>query len=156
MIVFNRNSYLSTLLHDVPAAHASIYGSSKYPDLYGDVFFYSVPDGTLVLTQVMGLPYSEDTSKPQIYGCHIHDSLISNQTESDSLFLIGHCPYPLYTSDLPPLSGNQGYSWNSYYTDRFEVSEIMGHIITIQYSPGSFTACPGSEIIASGTIGELT
>lgn len=40
----------------MPEAHAQVYGNDKNRKIRGDVYFYGVHDGTLVVAEIYGLP----------------------------------------------------------------------------------------------------
>ena len=45
---------------------AEVYGSEKYPMIHGTVSFYQVMAGTIVVTEIFGLPSEEDVYKRQV------------------------------------------------------------------------------------------
>lgn len=51
-------AYLGELLKSKPAARAQLRGDKNHPSLSGEVSFYPVNGGVLVLTEVHGLPIS--------------------------------------------------------------------------------------------------
>ena len=51
---------LDCILTRRPDAIAEIIGSSEYPDITGTAEFYQTQMGTLVVTEVSGLPESDD------------------------------------------------------------------------------------------------
>lgn len=161
MIMFNQNLYLSTLLYDVPTAYAYIYGSIKYPTIYGNLMLYEVPGGTLALAQVMGLPVSDTPCSSNIHGFHIHGGSVCNGSaanpfsDADGHFNPGNCPHPSHAGDLPPLFANQGFAWSSFFTDRFTAREVVGKVAIIHANPDDFTTQPSGnsgEMIACGEI----
>ncbi|MBT9777985.1 superoxide dismutase family protein, partial [Clostridium sp. MCC353] len=64
-------------------------------------------------------------------------------------------PHPDHAGDLPPLLGNQGYAWTSFYDKRFTVDQIMGRAVIIHQKADDFTSQPSGnsgEKIACGVI----
>lgn len=57
----------------MPEAHAQVYGNDKNRKIRGDVYFYGVHDGTLVVAEIYGLPNIMKMSNGNFYGFHIHE-----------------------------------------------------------------------------------
>lgn len=52
-------------------------GSSEYPEIMGNVRFYQTGRGVLAMTEVSGLPTSEDVCMNLVFGYHIHSENFS-------------------------------------------------------------------------------
>ncbi len=58
------------------------------------------------------------------------------------------CKHPHHAGDMPPLFENDGYAFNVFLTDRFEINEIIGRTVIIHSNPDDFTTQPSGD---SGT-----
>lgn len=47
--------------------------------------------------------------------------------------------------DLLPLLGNEGYAYSVFYTDRFELKDIIGRSLIIHNAPDDFTTQPSGN-----------
>jgi Cu-Zn family superoxide dismutase len=54
-------------------------------------------------------------------------------------------PHPKHAGDLLPLLGNEGYAYSVFYTDRFELPEIIGRSLIIHSAPDDFTTQPSGN-----------
>lgn len=159
--MYNHNAFLETLLYQMPAAQATVAGSSKYPDIAGTVLFYAVPAGTLVLSEITGLPTDDSACGVNIYGYHIHSGgeCTGNDTDpfanTDGHYNPHDCSHPAHAGDLAPLFGNQGLAWNAFLTNRFTPKEVVGKTVVIHLHPDDFKTQPAGdsgEKIACGVI----
>lgn len=155
------NGFLSTIENGRPEAYAVIEGSSSYPGIYGNVLFYSIYGGTLLLADIMGLPASTGNCITDIFGFHIHEGDTCTGTTKDPFAAAGthfnpqNCEHPQHAGDLPPLFGNHGYAWMMVFTDRFQPQEVVGRTVIIHDRPDDFTTQPAGnagEKIACGRI----
>jgi len=144
-----------------PAAMAVMKGSASYPNIRGTVSFYKTMRGTLVVSEIYGLPYKEGPCSPEVYGFHIHEGNRCTGNAEDPFADAGehynpkHCPHPQHAGDLPPLFGNDGYAWSAVLTNRFDVDMIIGKTVIIHRDPDNFTTQPSGasgEKIACGVI----
>jgi Cu-Zn family superoxide dismutase len=144
-----------------PDAEAVIRGGADHPKISGKVLFYKTPRGTLVVTEVAGLPATGENCKSGIFAMHIHEG--GNCTTSaaeifpqvGAHYNPGKCPHPQHAGDLPPLFENRGYAWSAVLTNRFSVGDVMGRTVIIHASPDDFTTQPSGnsgEKIACGVI----
>ena len=147
-----RNSYIAS------NAKALLKGSSKYPDLHGVVNFKQMKNGVLVTVEVFNLPFEK--CKNEIYGFHIHEGTkcISNEYEFIAVgahFTTNNCNHPYHSGDMPPIFGNNGYAYMSFFTNRFKLSEIIGKAVIIHSNADDLTSQPSGnskEKIACGII----
>lgn len=157
------NSYpnFSSLLRRRPQAFADIRGSSGYPEIMGMTRFYQSDMGIIVVTEVMGLPSSNDPCKSSVFAFHIHEGDECRGNAEDPFALTrGHynphsCPHPYHAGDMPPLFSADGYAFSVFLTDRFSVREIIGRSVVIHRSPDDFHTQPSGaagEKIACGVI----
>ena len=76
-------AYLNELLGRRPAARAQIRGDANHPSLSGDVSFYPVNGGVLVLADVHGLPTTGANGPGRFFGFHIHEGGACTGTDQD-------------------------------------------------------------------------
>lgn len=145
----------------MPAAQAVINGSAQYPDIRGTASFYPVINGTLVITEVQGLPFTPGACNARIFALHIHEGASCTGNAQDPFANTGghynpdECEHPQHAGDLPPLFGNEGYAWGAVVTNRFDINEVIGHTIIIHAGPDDFTTQPAGNAgakIACGVI----
>jgi len=150
-----------TLMQRRPQAFAIIKGSDQYPDVFGDVRFFQVESGVLVMATVSGLPNPEGNCMQPIFAFHIHggDRCSGNETDpfadAGTHYNPGNCPHPHHAGDLPPLFGVNGNAFQVFLTDRFSVEEIIGMTVIIHSDPDDFTTQPSGNAgtkIACGVI----
>ena len=149
--------FLELLCHSRPDAFANISGNSDYPCLRGTACFYQVSTGTLVKVEVCNLPFLSDDTPDAFYGMHIHAfgdcSLPFDKTGNH------YNPYdllhPMHLGDMPTLIGNNGYAYMIFYTERFQVDDIINRSIVIHLLPDDFITQPSGnsgEKIGCGVI----
>ena len=155
-----RPPHLENLMHRTPIAYARLYGSRRYPDILGLVRFFATPLGTLVVTEVSGLPTGNTAQEP-IFALHIHSggSCTGNNTDpfadAGTHYNPHGVPHPYHAGDLPPLFGADGHAFGATLTDRFTPAEVIGKTIVIHANPDDFTTQPAGnagEKIACGEI----
>lgn len=138
------NGWLINLLtRSRPVAIAEIKGAEGYPLLNGRVKFYTTPLGTMVVSEISGLPMTESG----IFAEHIH---LVGQCEGNFSSAGGHFnpedkPHPLHAGDLPPLFSANGKAIGAVLTDRFVVGDIVGKSVIIHLSPDDFTTQPSGN-----------
>lgn len=165
MYTFQRENadFVHILSSHKPYAAAYIRGSETYPDVAGRILFFPAGDrGILVVSNVRGLPVSEDPCAHGIFAMHIHENGVC-QADSENAFSTagGHynpdgCPHPEHAGDLPPLFATaRGKAFGAVLTDRFGLAEIIGKSVIIHRNPDDFMTQPtgnAGERIACGTI----
>ena len=152
-----------TALKQKPTAIAQIKGSFDYPEIHGCVTFYQTKKGTLVATEIFGLPCSDGKIKKDIFGFHIHDGNLCIENENTET------PFPKsgvqhnlrkfhqlrHEENLPALLCNRGYAFSMFLTDRFTVNDILCKTVIIHSDADDLTTQPtenaGSKI-ACGVI----
>lgn len=156
-----KNEFLHVIMNGKPEAYAEISGSKHYPGIYGNVLFYSVLGGTLILADIMGLPTSTGNCMENVFGFHIHEGDDCDGTDEDPFADVGmhynpqNCKHPYHAGDLPPLFGNHGIAWMMVFTDRFQPQDVVGRTVIIHEQPDDFTSQPSGnsgEKIACGEI----
>lgn len=141
-------SFTSLLLSNRPDATAWIQGNDTHPGLSGLVRFYHTPyGGTLVNAEIFGLPNQNMHGCCEFYAFHIHEfgdcTLPFDKTGTH--YNPANMPHPDHAGDLPPLLGNQGYAWQSFFTRRFTVNEIIGKSVIVHSKRDDFTTQPSGD-----------
>ncbi len=159
------NETLNMMLWKKPRAGAIVRGGSANPGLTGHIYFYPVREGTLVISEVKGLPVKSGSCGGGFFGFHIHEGERCTGDASDefknagSHLNPGGCDHPYHMGDMPVLLGTRdGSSWSAFYTDRFTPEEVEGHTVIIHDMPDDFRSQPsgGSGTkIACGVIQKL-
>ncbi len=139
-----------------PAAYANIKGNDDYPEINGVVQFFNLGNGIVVYADVENLPKTETN----IFAFHIHEgeSCEDNLTLTGGHFNPTNQPHPNHAGDMPPLFSNNGSAWFAFYTERFNLDEVIGKTVIIHDSPDDFTSQPSGnsgEKIACGIIKKL-
>lgn len=144
------------LLLRKPCCSAEIRGSDLYPDIHGTVLFFDACQGTVVFTEIYGLPVRNG-----FFAMHIHSGSICSGTAKDPFADAGahldlHSDFhPFHTGDLPALLSNDGYAWSAVYTGRFRPSQVCGHTVVIHAHPDDYHTQPSGDSgakIACGVI----
>lgn len=144
-----------------PDAVALLKGSDNYPDIYGRVCFYGLPDAVVVRAELMGLPPKNEACGKAIFGFHIHKGTECSGNNTDAFSKAeGHynpenCMHPYHAGDMPPLFAVGGRAISTFLTDRFTVAEVLGRTVIVHGSPDDFTTQPSGnagEKIACGII----
>lgn len=156
-----QQNFLMLQTTTLPSAIAQIVGNNANPMLQGNAYFYQVPyGGVLIEVEVCGLP-PEPTTDSGFYGMHIHET--GNCTppfdKTGNHFNPTGQPHPIHEGDLPPLLGNHGYAYSVFYTQRFQLSDILNRSLIIHSMPDDFTTQPSGnsgEKIGCGVITEIT
>lgn len=131
-----------------PDAYAVIKGDEKHPELYGEIYFYGVYKGTLIMAEVKGLPVSEAGENGGFYGFHIHEggSCTGDKEEPFKDVKMHYNPnklrHPWHSGDLPPLLGVTGTAWLGVYTDRFYPEEVIGRTAVVHDRSDDFHTQP--------------
>ena len=152
---------VSALLSRRPNALAVIKGGRDFPNIRGQVYFYQINAGVIVVAKISGLPFEKDPCKKSIFGFHIHEGESCAGTEADEFRMTGMhynpkgCEHPYHAGDMPPLFGNNGIAFSAFLTDRFTLREVMGKAVVIHRNPDDFVSQPSGNAgtkIACGII----
>ena len=142
-----------------PSARAVISGSIAYPNIFGEVYFYNVQDGVLVVVVLENLP---DTPS-DFFGFHLHEGDSCTGNAQDNFANAGRhynpnaLPHPQHSGDFPPILARGGSGFLAFVTNRFTVPEIIGKTVIIHSMPDDFKTQPSGdsgEKIACGIIKE--
>ena len=143
--------YLSDILKKSADAAAWILGSPAFPNIRGLVCFYQLYNGVLLIAEISGLPYNENSCESRVFGFHIHEGSTCTGNSEDPFADTGmhynpnNCLHPHHAGDLPPLFGNDGLAFQSVLTNRFNINQIIDHTIIIHDSPDDFVTQPSGH-----------
>lgn len=150
-------------------AAAFISGGPLAPDIKGIVIFLDVQDGTEVFAELLGLPPyrpANNESKPiGPFGFHIHENGTCEVGNEDEPFTAAgehynphNQPHGNHAGDFPVLFSNDGYARTSFFTDKFNVSDIIGKAIILHQNPDDYRSQPSGDAgkrLACGVIREI-
>ncbi|HEX3044259.1 MAG TPA: superoxide dismutase family protein [Bacillota bacterium] len=132
-------------------AIAAIQGGPLAPQLDGFVFFEDCPRGTMVTVEVCGLPPYQPGEGNQSpigpHGFHIHEFGVCTGDFSSTG---GHWnptsqPHGNHAGDFPVLFSNHGYSWMSFFTDKFKPMDVVGKAVIIHENPDDYRTQPAGN-----------
>lgn len=134
-------------------AVAQVQGGPLAPGISGCVWFRSVANGTEVCVNVSGLPDYRPAagSEPPVgpHGFHIHQ--LGNcevGDPGDPFTAVGshwnptNQPHGNHAGDFPVLFSNNGVSKMCFFTNKFQVCDIIGKSIVIHQSPDDYRTQP--------------
>lgn len=156
MVLYERNDLMENSL--IKKAQAEIFGSNKYKNIYGKVYFNQSSDGVLVTADIGGLP------KGGVFGFHIHEgesctgNMMDPFSEVGGHFNPNGKPHPAHAGDMPPLFEAGGRAYLSFITDRFKLPDVVGKAVIIHAKPDDFTTQPSGnsgEKMACGIIKQV-
>lgn len=141
-------------------AYAKINGSSKFPKIHGSIKFKQMKNGVLVSSEIFELPYEECSN--EIYGFHIHEGTecTGNETEefanAKTHFTKVDCSHPYHSGDMPPLFGNKGYAYMSFFTNRFNLEDVIGKVVIIHSNFDDLESSPSGNSGKKIACGKIT
>lgn len=148
-------------LKRMPDAYALVKGNNEYADIRGNVYFYGVHGGTIVVAEIFGIPVQDNPPGGNFHGFHIHAGPSCTGTEADPFAdADGHynpenTNHPNHDGDLPPLLANDLMTWSAVYTKRFHPDDIIGRTIVIHEMPDDFMTQPSGNSGAMIACGEI-
>ncbi len=152
---------LKAILRKTPDAIAYIKGSENYPQISGIVNLHQTNIGTVLSTEINGLPAPTGFCSSPIFAFHIHSGSSCNGNQADPFANAGmhynpkNCPHPHHSGDLPPLFGCDGYAMSLFLTNRFSVEEVIGKTIVIHSAPDDFKTQPSGNSGIKIACGEI-
>lgn len=155
--------------HTLKTALARIEGGPLAPDIKGHVVFVKLPKGTEVYAEVTGLPNYQPGKGDQDpigpHGFHVHENGVCKVGDPENPFQAagghwnpGNQPHGNHAGDFPVLFSNDGYARMSFFTDQFNVSDIIGKSIIIHQNPDDYRSQPSGDAgkrLACGLIKEV-
>lgn len=166
---FLKNDSFSNISISRRRAHAFISGGPLAPDIQGIVIFMDVPGGTEIFAEIHGLPpYKPATGESNPIGpigFHLHENGTCQEGNPDEPFTAAgehwnpyNQPHGNHAGDFPVLFSNDGYSRMSFFTDKFNVSDIIGKSIILHQNPDDYRTQPAGDAgkrLACGVILEV-
>jgi len=160
----NVNGYINENPYRTAVAYIS--GGPPAPDIQGLIIFADVPGGTEVFVEVFGLPsYTPAVGEnPPVspFGFHLHENGTCEVGDAADPFTAAgkhwnptNQPHGNHSGDFPVLFTNNGYSRMSFFTDEFNISEIIGKAVIIHENPDDYRTQPdgaAGKRIACGVI----
>ncbi|SFJ98407.1 superoxide dismutase, Cu-Zn family [Halobacillus dabanensis] len=153
MYIQHQGSYRQTFASET--AYGEFLSSPLAPELKGTVQFYQMPYGVEVFVQVGGLPdFKKSKNGKQIgpHGFHIHEKGVCEIGDGKEPFSSagGHWnpdgqPHGNHAGDFPVLFSNQGRARMIFFTDRFQVSDIIGKTVIIHEGPDDYQSQPSGD-----------
>jgi len=143
-------------------AYANIYGSPKYPNIFGLMRFYQTAYGVWIEADLSNLP----PNGSGFYGLHIHEKGNCYNSDTGDYFsgTGGHynpqnTAHPLHAGDMPVLmSTMHGQAKLQFLTDRFTIRDITSRSVIIHFMPDDYRSQPSGESgerIACGVISAM-
>lgn len=130
-----------------PVSCAHITGSSQIHNMVGDVYVYPFLQGSLLVTDIEGIPFSG------FYGYHIHqhgpcitgEGYTGFQDVGGHFTTVENAPHPYHAGDLPVLMAFYGHAFMIVYTDRFQPADILGRAIIVHEWPDDYRTQPTGD-----------
>ncbi|HEY8436341.1 MAG TPA: superoxide dismutase family protein [Haloplasmataceae bacterium] len=136
-------------------AVARIQGGPLAPNLVGEVIFEEVPNGVMVYVYVQGLPpYQPGTNGKPIgpHGFHIHEHGVCEIGDPNDPFLTAgvhwnpnHEPHGNHPGDFPVLFSHGGMAYMAFFTNRFQIDDIIGKSVIIHEHPDDYVSQPSGD-----------
>lgn len=137
-------------------AIARIKGGPLAPAIRGIVIFRDIPGGTEVSADVSGLPPFRpgQNNKPQIgpHGFHLHENCSCKVgdpadpfTAAGSHWNPDNQPHGNHAGDFPALFSNHGRAKMTFFTDKFNVDDIIDKTVIIHQSPDDYRTQPTGD-----------
>lgn len=158
MIIFDN---IAAIIIKKPHAKAVVRGSEEYPNIKGEVCFYSTRQGVIVACAIKGLTPAEQVCDSPVLGFHIHEGELCTGNETDyfantlSHYNPKNCQHPYHAGDMPPLFSANGIAVSVFLTDRFNLKDVIGKTVIIHAMADDFHTQPSGnagEKIACGKI----
>lgn len=153
-----RMQFIKLFADNRPRAYAEVTGDEVFPGLKGEVYFYQVPYGGIIIeAEIFGLP---DTGRPDIpafYGFHIHEygDCTEHFSKTGNHYNPQNMAHPHHAGDMPPLISHNGYAWMAFYDSGLELYDVIGKSVIVHRDEDDFTTQPSGnsgEKIGCGVI----
>ena len=141
------------LLNHNPHAIAKVRGGENNMELSGLVEFYKLPNGVMVVADIDNLPKSQTN----IFAFHIHEgsSCDDNFNKTGGHLNPDNSPHPRHMGDLPPLFSSDGNAWQAFFTNKFNIYDIVGKTVVIHDGYDDFTSQPAGNSGQKIACGEI-
>lgn len=135
---------------------ADIKGGPLAPELMGYVVFTPAPDGTTVCVNITGLPSyqpaTDDKDPVGPHGFHIHENGDCSVGDPDNPFQAAgehwnpdQQPHGNHAGDFPVLFSNNGVAKMCFFTNEFNVKDVIGKSIIIHNNPDDYRTQPAGD-----------
>ncbi len=135
---------------------ACLKGNALAAEITGTVVFRDVPQGVEVCANVSGLPpyRSGQENIPPIgpHGFHIHEygncqvgDLTSPFMKSGGHWNPMNAPHGNHAGDFPALFSNHGKAQMCFFSDKFQVADIIGKAVVIHENPDDYRTQPAGN-----------
>lgn len=151
--MFYNHSYYN---YRVNAVYAEVNGGPLSPAIRGIVSFQQVQGGTMVCAHIYGLPPyrpaqgNNDPIGP--HGFHIHENgscQIGDQKEpfkaAGEHWNPTNQPHGNHAGDFPVLFSNNGYAYTCFFTNKFNVANVIGKAVIIHQNPDDYRTQPAGD-----------
>lgn len=137
-------------------AYAEVNGGPLRPNIRGVVSFQQARGGTMVCAQVYGLPPyqpgqgNKDPIGP--HGFHIHENGTCQIGDQKDPFQAAgehwnptNQPHGNHAGDFPVLFSNNGYAYMCFFTNAFNVADVIGKAVIIHQNPDDYRTQPAGD-----------
>lgn len=126
------------------------------PQLTGIIYFQDVPGGSWVSAEIYGLPPYQPASNGQNpvgpHGFHVHENGSCEIGDPQNPFQAagGHWnphqqPHGNHAGDFPVLFSNNGCARMCFFTNKFEVAQVIGKTVIIHNNPDDYRSQPAGD-----------
>ncbi len=142
-------------------AYAQVRGDTGHCAIKGNIYFFEMYGGTLVVAEVKGLPNTKNAPNANFYGFHIHEGSICAGDMEDPFsqtkghYNPGNTVHPGHAGDFPSLLANDGIAWSAFYTDRFYPEEVVGRTVVIHEMADDLHTQPSGDSGSKIACGEI-
>lgn len=137
-------------------AIAEIRGGPLAPEIMGWVLFQDIPGGVWVSVNISGLPPYQPARPGQNpigpFGFHLHQFGDCRPGDPQNPFQSAgehwnptRQPHGNHAGDFPVLFSNNGWAIMGFFTDKFQVSEIIGLSVMIHENPDDYRTQPSGD-----------
>ncbi len=158
--IFNtRNSgNLNYIITHTPNLIANIKGNKNFPNINGLVEFYKLNVGVLVKVEIENLPHN---NYGDFFAMHIHNGESCKENENGEYentphFNFQNRTHPNHEGDFPVLLSNNGYAFMVFYTDRFNINDILNKTIFIHENADDYRTDPSGNSGNKIACGKIT
>ncbi|MEG6586245.1 superoxide dismutase family protein [Dendrosporobacter sp. 1207_IL3150] len=137
-------------------AIARIKGGPLAPNIRGMVVFRDVPGGTEVAVDVSGLPPYRPAQGNRApigpHGFHLHENGSCEIGDAENPFTAAGShwnpnkqPHGNHAGDFPVLFSNHGCAKMTFFTDKFQVADVIGKTVIIHENPDDYRTQPAGD-----------
>ncbi len=167
---YSNDMYYNDYQEDKYVIGAYVSGGPLAPNINGMILFEPDMEGTIVSATFYNLPEYEPASNDQgpigPFGFHLHEHGSCNIGNIASLFedAGGHWnpdnqPHGNHAGDFPVVFSNNGYSQQSFFTNKFRPEDVIGKAVIIHQNPDDYRTQPSGNSgkrLACGVIGYIS